>query len=257
MVRKPRERTEQGELADLSAMTGATDAARRNWLGPNLLIGVALFVTYLLVKLFVAEDLLRNVLGWIGNLGPLGPLIFIGIYIIAPVLFFPGVILSIGAGTVFGLLAGSIYVSIGATLGATCAFLVGRYLARGWIAGRLDSNARFKAIDQAVAREGWKIVGLARLSPFFPFNLLNYAFGLTDISLRAYFFASWVGMIPGIVMYVYLGSLARDVALIGKRPVKPTAVHWAFEVGGFIASIAVAAYVTYVAGKALREKTGA
>jgi uncharacterized membrane protein YdjX (TVP38/TMEM64 family) len=175
---------------------------------------------------------------------------------VAPVLFFPGVILSIGAGTVFGLLAGSIYVSIGATLGATCAFLVGRYAARQWVAARLEGKAKFRAIDRAVAREGWKIVGLARLSPLFPFNLLNYAFGLTDISLRDYFFATWVGMIPGIIMYVYLGSLAGDVALIGSRPVKRTAAHWAFEVAGFVVSVAVALYVTYVAGRALREKTG-
>ena len=225
-------------------------------MSPNLLIGVAVFAAFLAVKLFVAEDLLKSVLRWIGGLGPLGPLIFIGVYIVAPVLFFPGIILSIGAGTVFGLLAGSIYVSIGATLGATCAFLVGRYVARQWVAARLEGNAKFRAIDRAVAREGWKIVGLARLSPLFPFNLLNYAFGLTDISLRDYFFATWVGMIPGIIMYVYLGSLAGDVAMIGSLPVKRSAAHWAFEVAGFVVSVAVALYVTYVAGRALREKTG-
>jgi uncharacterized membrane protein YdjX (TVP38/TMEM64 family) len=246
-------------VADSPVLSSVASAPRRGlrrlW-SPNLLIGVAVFAAFLAVKLFVAEDLLKSVLRWIGGLGPLGPLIFIGIYIVAPVLFFPGVILSIGAGTVFGLLAGSIYVSIGATLGATCAFLVGRYAARQWVAARLEGKAKFRAIDRAVAREGWKIVGLARLSPLFPFNLLNYAFGLTDISLRDYFFATWVGMIPGIIMYVYLGSLAGDVALIGSRPVKRTAAHWAFEVAGFVVSVAVALYVTYVAGRALREKTG-
>jgi uncharacterized membrane protein YdjX (TVP38/TMEM64 family) len=245
-------------LGDSTLLTGAAGGPRR-WLrralSGNLVIAVAVFVAFLLVKLFVAEDLLKNVLLWIGGLGPAGPLIFIGIYIIAPVLFFPGVILSIGAGTVFGLLAGSIYVSIGATLGATAAFLVGRYIARDLIAGKIKGDARFKAIDRAVAREGWKIVGLARLSPFFPFNLLNYAFGLTDISLRDYFFATWVGMIPGIILYVYLGSLAGDVAMIGSRPVRRTAAHWAFEVGGLGASVAVALYVTYVASRALRERT--
>ena len=148
-------------------------------------------------------------------------------------------------------------MSIGATLGATCAFLVGRYVARGWVAKKLEGNEKFEAIDRAVAREGWKIVGLARLSPFFPFNLLNYAFGLTEISLRDYFFATWAGMIPGIVMYVYLGSLVGDVARIGVMPVRRTPTQWIFEVVGFIASVAVAVYVTYVAGKALREKTGA
>ena len=222
----------------------------------NVVIGVALLAALLAVKLFVAEDLLRGVLRWISGLGPLAPLIFIGMYIVAPILFVPGAILSIGAGTVFGLLKGTIYVSIGATLGATCAFLVGRYIARGWVAKKLEGNGKFEAIDRAVAREGWKIVGLARLSPFFPFNLLNYAFGLTRIRLRDYFFATWAGMIPGIVMYVYIGSLVRDVARIGVMPIHRTPAQWIFEVVGFIASIAVAVYVAYVAGKALREKTG-
>jgi uncharacterized membrane protein YdjX (TVP38/TMEM64 family) len=228
----------------------------RRLLSPNLLIGAAVVAAYVAAKLFVAEDLLRNFLRWVGGLGALGPLIFIGMYTLAPVLFFPGVILSIGAGTIFGVVAGSIYVSIGATLGATCAFLAGRYLARGWVAARLEHNAKFMAIDHAVGREGWKIVGLARLSPLFPFNLLNYAFGLTSISLRDYFFATWVGMIPGIVMYVYLGSLAGDVALVGSNQIKRNPAHWAFEVGGFVVSVAVAGFVTYVAGRALREKTG-
>jgi len=245
-------------LTDSTVLTGTAAGPRRGlrrFLRGNLVLAAAVFLAYVALKLLVAEDLLRNLLHWIAGLGPAGPLIFIGIYTIAPVLFFPGVILSIGAGTVFGLLAGSIYVSIGATLGATAAFLVGRYIARDWIAGKLQGDARFRAIDRAVAREGWKIVGLARLSPFFPFNLLNYAFGLTDISLRDYFFATWAGMLPGIIMYVYLGSLAGDVALIGSRRVPRGAAHWAFEVAGFAASVALAVYVTYVAGRALRERT--
>jgi uncharacterized membrane protein YdjX (TVP38/TMEM64 family) len=241
-------------LADSAALTGAAQTPRRGI--RNVVIGAALVAVFFAAKFLVAEDLLRGVLRWVGSLGPLGPVIFIILYTIAPVLFIPGAILSIGAGTVFGLLAGSIYVSIGATLGATCAFLVGRYLARGWVAGKLEGNPKFQAIDRAVAREGWKIVGLARLSPLFPFNLLNYAFGLTEISLKDYFFATWAGMIPGIVMYVYIGSLAGDVARIGTRQVHRTPGQWALEVAGFIASVAVALYVTYIAGKALREKTG-
>jgi len=230
--------------------------ARSRWRS-NVVIGVVLLAALVAVKLFVAEDLLRGVLRWISGIGPLAPLIFIAMYIVAPVVFVPGAILSIGAGTVFGLLRGTIYVSVGATLGATCAFLVGRYVAREWVAKKLEGNEKFEAIDRAVAREGWKIVGLARLSPFFPFNLLNYAFGLTRIRLKDYFFATWAGMIPGIVMYVYVGSLARDVARIGVMPIQRTPAQWTFEVVGFIASIAVAVYVAYVAGKALREKTKA
>jgi len=93
----------------------------------------------------------------------------------ATVLFLPGSILTLGAGVVFGVVKGALIVSVSATLGATATFLVGRYVARDAIARKIDGNPRFKAIDQAVAREGWKIVGLTRLSPVFPFNLLNYA----------------------------------------------------------------------------------
>ena len=88
----------------------------------------------------------------------------------------------------------------------------GRTLARGFIEAKISHNPRFRAIDQAVKHEGFKIVLLTRLSPVFPFNLLNYAFGLTPVSLRDYFLASWIGMLPGTVMYVYLGSAAKNLA---------------------------------------------
>ena len=155
---------------------------------------------------------LTNALDWIRGLGALAPVAFIAIYIAACVAFLPGSILTIGAGVIFGVVRGSIYVSIAATLGATAAFLVGRYLARDWVSARLEGNAKFKAIDEAVGKEGWKIVILTRLSPVFPFNLLNYAYGLTRVSLRDYFFASWLGMIPGTILYVYIGSLSGDLA---------------------------------------------
>src|SRR5207302_6285236 len=110
---------------------------------------------------------------------------------------------------------------IGATLGATAAFLVGRYLARDWVAHRIEANQKFKAIDQAVGREGGKIVLLTRLSPIFPFNLLNYAFGVTQVTLRSYFLASAVGMIPGTILYVYIGSVAGMVAAEGTHARTP------------------------------------
>ncbi|MGG6292840.1 TVP38/TMEM64 family protein [Leptolyngbya sp. AN02str] len=200
------------------------------------------------------QDLLRNALAWIDGLGVIGGLAFIGIYIVATVAFLPGSILTLGAGVVFGVLAGSVYVFIGATLGAIAAFLVGRYLARGWIYQKIEGNQRFSAIDQAVAEEGSKIVLLTRLSPVFPFNLLNYAFGITGVSLKDYALGS-VGMIPGTVMYVYLGSLAGDLARIGSenQPTNPT-VQWAIRILGFVATVAVTVYVTRIARKALAER---
>ena len=116
-------------------------------------------------------------------------------------------------------------------------------------------NTRFKAIDEAVGREGWKIVGLTRLSPIFPFNLLNYAFGLTRVSLKEYFFASWIGMMPGTVMYVYIGSLAGSLATLGADSGRArTTTEWALYVVGLLATVAVTVYVTKIAKKALSEK---
>ena len=150
---------------------------------------------------FNLQDIFRNALQSIDNLGSVGAFAFIGLYIIATVAFLPGSILTLGAGVVFGVVWGSLYVFIGATLGATAAFLVGRYLARNWVARKIENNKKFAAIDRAVGKEGLKIVLLTRLSPVFPFNLLNYAFGITGVSLKDYFIGS-VGMIPGTIMYV-------------------------------------------------------
>ncbi len=197
---------------------------------------------------------LKSVLDQIADLGPLGPIIFIALYIVVTVMLLPGSILTLGAGVVFGVVRGSIFVSIAATLGATAAFLVGRYLARDWVAKRIEGNENFAAIDQAVAEEGWKIVGLTRLSPIFPFNLLNYAFSVTKVSLRDYFFASWIGMMPGTLMYVYIGSLAGDLATLGAQERTRTAGEWALYVVGLLATVAVTVYVTKVARRALEQR---
>ncbi|MGK7933583.1 MAG: TVP38/TMEM64 family protein [Microcystaceae cyanobacterium] len=195
----------------------------------------------------------KNALVWIQNLGTVGSLAFICLYVLATVAFLPGSILTLGAGVIFGVIWGSIYVFIGATLGATAAFLVGRYLARNWIAKKIEGNTKFSAIDKAVATEGFKIVLLTRLSPVFPFNLLNYSFGITGVSLRDYVLGS-IGMIPGTIMYVYIGSLAGNLALIGTgtQPDNPI-LQWTIRIVGFLATLAVTVYVTRLARKALNQ----
>lgn len=205
------------------------------------------------VAAFVFLDVravLREGLDLVARLGPWGPIIFIVVYIVATVLFLPGSVLTLGAGAVFGLAWGSVYVSIASTLGATAAFLTGRYLARGWVAKKIEGNAAFAAIDRAVAAEGWKIVGLTRLSPAFPFSLLNYAFGLTRVGLRDFVVASWIGMMPGTVMYVYIGSLARAA---GDRTRTPG--EWALLAVGLLATIAVTVVITRIARTALAKRT--
>src|SRR6267378_807607 len=209
--------------------------------------GVALVLAF---KYFHVQDLLKSALDWIGKLGPWGPVIFAGIYIVATVFFIPGSVLTLGAGAVFGVGLGSVCVSISATLGATAAFLVGRYLARDAIARKIGKNEKFAAIDRAVADEGWKIVFLTRLSPVFPFTLLNYVFGLTRVKLSQYVLASWLGMIPGTVMYVYLGSLVN----VGAGHRQRTTGEWGLYGAGLLATVTVTVFVTRVARKALANK---
>jgi uncharacterized membrane protein YdjX (TVP38/TMEM64 family) len=201
---------------------------------------------------FDVRALLRDSLAWVEQLGPWGPVLFVLIYIVAAVLFVPGSALTLGAGAVFGVGLGSVLVSLGATFGATAAFLVGRYFARAWVAKKIEGNAAFAAIDRAVAAEGWTIVGLTRLSPAFPFSLLNYAFGLTRVSLRDYMVASWIGMMPGTVMYVYIGSLAR---VAGDRTRTPG--EWALLGLGLVATIAVTIFIARIARTALAKRTQA
>lgn len=220
------------------------------------LVGLAAAVAALIIggKLLGVQQLLTNALNWIDSLGPLGPAVFILIYILATVLFLPGSILTLGAGFLFGVVPGTVYVSIGSVIGATLAFLIGRYLARGWVAKQISGNEKFQAIDEAVGKEGWKIVGLTRLSPIFPFNLLNYAFGVTNVSLKDYFFASWIGMLPGTAMYVYLGSLAGELATLGTDGRSRTLGEWILYGVGLIATVAVTVYVTKIARQALNQK---
>ncbi len=187
-------------------------------------------------------------------MGPWGPLLFIGLYIATSLLFLPGWMLTLGAGFVFGIAKGMVTVSIGATLGAASAFLVGRYLARDAVAHRLEAFPRFRAIDEAVARDGWKIVGLARLSPLFPFNVMNYAFGLTRIPFGHYVLASWVGMLPGTLVYVYLGSIAGDLATLGQFNGPRGAMEWTFYAVGLAATVVVTVFVTRLARAALARR---
>lgn len=221
------------------------------------LIAVLVAILIVTAKYFNIQELLKRALLWIDSFGFWTPVAFIVIYNLATVLFVPGSIVTMGGGLIFGVVWGSVYVFIAATLGAISAFLIGRYLSRDWVAKLLEKHPNFKAIDEAVAREGFKIVFLTRLSPVFPFNLLNYAFGVTKVSLKDYFLGS-IGMIPGTVMYVYLGSLACDCAALktASQPTNPQieTVQWIMRVVGFIATVTVTLYVTRIAKKALEKK---
>jgi uncharacterized membrane protein YdjX (TVP38/TMEM64 family) len=190
---------------------------------------------------------------WVEGLGLWGPVVFILGYAVATVAFIPGVLLTLAAGFIFGVLEGTLYTLIGATLGASAAFLIARYLARGAIERRIAGNPRFAAIDRAVGREGFKIVALLRLSPVFPFNLLNYSLGLTRVRFLHYFAAS-AAMLPGTLLYVYYGAAAESLAsALGGRTEKGTG-DWIALGLGLIAAIVVTTFVTRLAGRTLRQE---
>jgi uncharacterized membrane protein YdjX (TVP38/TMEM64 family) len=218
--------------------------------------GIAVVVAGLIAstQFIDVQGVLTSALNWINSLGPLAAIVFMAIYIVATVFFIPASILTLGAGVVFGVIKGSIYVYIAASIGASLAFLVGRYVARGWVEKQIEGNRRFKAIDQAVAEEGMKIVLLTRLSPIFPFNLLNYAYGLTKVTFRDYVIGT-LGILPGTIMFVYVGSLAKNLATLGSQDVAaPSGIQWTIRIIGFIATVAVTVYVTKIARKALNQK---
>ncbi|MEH2199969.1 TVP38/TMEM64 family protein [Nostoc sp.] len=221
-----------------------------------LLLSCLILTLIIVAKQLNIQGLLQTLVIWVESLGILGPIAYIVIYNLATLLFIPGSLLTLEGGFLFGVFWGSIYVLIAAMLGATLAFLVGRYLSRDWVSRQMDKHPKFKAIDLAVAKEGWKIVLLTRLSPVFPFNLLNYAFGITQVSLKDYILGSF-GIIPGTVMYVYIGSLAGNLATINttNQPTTPeTQVwQWVMRVVGLIATVAVTVYITKVAQKALAQ----
>ena len=148
--------------------------------------------------------------GWIQSFGVWGPAFFVGLYALATVLFLPGSIFSMAGGMLFGPVWGTLYNLTGATIGATIAFMIARYLASDWVARK--AGGRLGRLIAGVEAEGWRFVAFVRLVPLFPFNLLNYALGLTRIRLSHYVLASFICMFPGGLAYTYLGYAGREAA---------------------------------------------
>jgi uncharacterized membrane protein YdjX (TVP38/TMEM64 family) len=163
----------------------------------------------------------ETIVTWVAGLGIWGPLVFVAIYSLAPVLFVPGSVLTLASGALFGPITGALLSLTGATLGATVAFLLARYLAVDWVERRL--GRRLQAIKAGVERQGWRFVAFVRLVPLFPFNLLNYALGLTRLSVRTFAVTSFLAMMPGALVYAYLGYAGREVIRGG-----PNVVYKAF-----------------------------
>jgi uncharacterized membrane protein YdjX (TVP38/TMEM64 family) len=184
---------------------------------------------------------------WVADLGPLAGVVYGLAYVAAALLFVPGSLLTLGAGLVFGLGWGIVLVSISSTTAAALAFLIARYLARPRVEALARKNEKFRAIDAAIGQKGWKIVGLLRLSPVVPFSISNYLYGLTAVRFWPYVLASWIGMLPATVLYVYLGAAGRTLGTGRAR--SPWQI--ALLVVGLAATVAVTVILTRVARREL------
>lgn len=220
---------------------------------------LVVFVLTLLVLLGVAvvfpvADWVLGFLGWVQANPGVSWGVFILAYIAACVLLVPGSLLTLGAGFVFGLPVGLVIVSLSSTLGASAAFLVGRYFVREWVERKLAAYPRFAALDRAVGDRGALIVLLTRLSPVFPFNLLNYGLGITRVKFWHYVGASWLGMLPGTALYVYLGSAGQSLAALFAGELETTLLTQVMFGAGLLATLLLTIIITRFANKALNAQ---
>jgi uncharacterized membrane protein YdjX (TVP38/TMEM64 family) len=222
--------------------------------GKWIVVGLVVITLSILSAILPVREWIRDFVGWVQQLGPIGVVIFVLAYALATVLFLPGWIFTVSAGLIYGILKGTLVALCGAVIGAALAFLVARYLLRQNIQELTQKNPRFAAIDEAIGKNGWKIVGLLRLSPLIPFNLSNYFYGITSISFGPYVLVSAVGMIPGTLLYAYLGAIGQ--AGISGGASQSNKWQYVLLAAGLIATIAVTILVSRIAKNALK-KTGA
>lgn len=189
--------------------------------------------------------------GWIEGRGATGVALFAGGYVLGTLLFVPGALLTIAAGVVYGVGWGTLLALTSASVGATLAFLVARYLARAPVERWAARHETFRALDAAIGARAWKVVALLRLSPLLPFNLSNYLFGVTKARLGPYVLASFVGMAPGTLLYVYLGH--AGVATLGERDSPPSKPEIVFLAAGLVATAAVSWYLARLAREELKK----
>jgi uncharacterized membrane protein YdjX (TVP38/TMEM64 family) len=232
------------------------DRQTKSATGRIAVLALILMALFLAMRFLPVQQWLRSFNDWVGQMGTVGILVFIVVYALATVLLAPGSILTIGAGFAFGLWKGFLAAWTGAMLGASLAFLVARFVARDKIESIAKRNEKFRKIDNAIGKQGAKLIFLLRLSPVIPFNLSNYFYGLTAVKFWPYVLASWIGMMPGTFLYVYVGaaSKAAVTAAAGGEAVKHGWQYWTFLGVGFLATVIVTIWVTKIARDALESQ---
>jgi uncharacterized membrane protein YdjX (TVP38/TMEM64 family) len=212
-----------------------------------IVIVVVVLALIAAARLLPVREWIQALQEWVKGMGAAGMVIYGAIYVVAVVLFVPGIVLTLGAGFLFGLGRGIVVVSAASTTAAALAFLIARYFARDSVEKIARKNPKFAAIDRAIGREGWKVVALLRLSPLVPFSLSNYLYGLTSVEFVAYVATSWAAMLPATVLYVYLGAAGRT---IGQKAAR-SPWEWALLGVGLAATAVVTILLTRVAKREL------
>ena len=214
-----------------------------------VLLAVSLFIGFLFLPI---RDWFMEIEGYVQSLGAIGPVVVVLAYVLCTVLFIPGSAITIGSGTLFGLSTGFIVVVLGANLGALGSFLLARSFLREKVTSWASASPKFRSLDRAIGKQGFKMVLLTRLSPVFPFVLLNYLLGLTAVRTPSYVLANLLGMLPATFLFVYIGAAARD-ALAGPVDASANIYQTILKYVGLAATVAVVVLVTRMARKALRE----
>lgn len=218
--------------------------------GKWISVGVVLISFLVLMRALPLDRLSDGLQSTVREWGVWGPVAFGVIYAVAVVFFVPGSLLTLAAGAVFGLLQGTLIVSLSATTGAALAFLIARYLARERVQKQVQQSPKLIAVDRAIGEQGWKIVALLRLSPAVPFTLQNYLYGVTAIRFWPCVLTSWIAMLPGTFMYVYFGSLGSQAVAGGET----STLEWILRGVGLLATVLVTIYITRLAKRAMQEK---
>ena len=209
----------------------------------------------LLIQLLPLDAWKSRLEAYVEANGVWGGVVFGLVYVVAAVALLPASALTLVAGAVFGPLWGFVIVSIASTTAAACTLVIGRYLARDQVERWAGSSPRFAAVDRAIATGGWKVVAMLRLSPAIPFNLQNYMYGLTSIPLWKCVLTSWIAMMPGTFLYVYLGYLGGEAATGGGDDGSAQVGKWVLLGVGLLATIGVTVYLTKLAKRELAKQT--